>query len=93
MKWQGVGAGGREGEGGAGRRGPRPHPPSFSHTHTPTHPLHTHTCPPHTLTQREDKDRKKAFTSRKAKPLWEEDGKRRGLLDKYDEEEAEMMQV
>ena len=93
MKWQGVGAGGREGEGGAGRRGRPPPPPPGGPPPPPPPPLHTHTCPPHTLTQREDKDRKKAFTSRKAKPLWEEDGKRRGLLDKYDEEEAEMMQV
>jgi len=27
--------------------------------------------------------------SKQAKPLWEEDGRRRGLLDKYDEEEEE----
>lgn len=40
---------------------------------------------------RENKQRAKAFKdSRKtAKPLWEEDGQRRGLLDKYDEEEEE----
>lgn len=40
---------------------------------------------------RENKQRAKAFKdSRKtAKPLWEEDGQHRGLLDKYDEEEEE----
>lgn len=50
-------------------------------------------CPP--PVQREQKDRDKAWRAagKQAKPLWEEDGKRRGLLDKYDEEEEEMMQV
>ena len=45
--------------------------------------------------QREDKERSKArkASGKQAKPLWEEDGKRRGLLDKYDEEEEQMMQV
>ena len=45
--------------------------------------------------QREQKDRDKAWRAagKQAKPLWEEDGRRRGLLDKYDEEEEEMMQV
>lgn len=45
--------------------------------------------------QREDKQRSKAFkaSAKQAKPLWEEDGKRRGLLDKYDEEEEQMMRV
>ena len=43
--------------------------------------------------QREDKSRAKArkAAGKGAKPLWEEDGKRRGLLDKYDEEEEEQM--
>jgi U4/U6.U5 tri-snRNP-associated protein 1 len=43
--------------------------------------------------QRETKKRAKAYTdSRKtAKPLWEEDGKRRSLLDKYDEDEEEVL--
>jgi hypothetical protein len=41
--------------------------------------------------QAEDKKRAKArkAAGKQAKPLWEEDGKVRGLLDKYDEEEAE----
>lgn len=45
--------------------------------------------------QREDKQRAKVrkASGKQAKPLWEEDGKRRGLLDKYDEEEEQMMQV
>jgi hypothetical protein len=45
--------------------------------------------------QREDKERAKArrAAGKQAKPLWEEDGKRRGLLDKYDEEEEQSMQV
>lgn len=45
--------------------------------------------------QREDKQRAKAFRdSRKtAKPLWEEDGQRRGLLEKYDEEEEEALRL
>ncbi|KAI3429836.1 hypothetical protein D9Q98_010149 [Chlorella vulgaris] len=44
---------------------------------------------------REDKQRSKAFkaSAKQAKPLWEEDGKRRGLLDKYDEEEEQMMRI
>ncbi len=39
----------------------------------------------------QDKARRKAAraATKVAKPLWEEDGKRRSLLDKYDEEEAE----
>lgn len=47
------------------------------------------------LPQREDKERAKArrAAGKQAKPLWEEDGKRRGLLDKYDEEEEQGMQV
>ncbi len=45
--------------------------------------------------QREDKDRAKArkAAGKQAKPLWQEDGKRRGLLDKYDEEDEQMMEV
>ena len=45
--------------------------------------------------QREDKERAKArkAAGKQAKPLWQEDGKRRSLLDKYDEEEEQMMQV
>lgn len=45
--------------------------------------------------QREDKQRAKArkAAGKQAKPLWQEDGKRRGLLDKYDEEEEQMMEV
>jgi len=45
--------------------------------------------------KREDKHRAKAFTdSRKsAKPLWEEDGQKRALLDKYDQEEEEAFQL
>lgn len=45
--------------------------------------------------QREDKERAKArkAAGKQAKPLWQEDGKRRGLLDKYDEEEEQMMEV
>lgn len=41
--------------------------------------------------QAEDKQRKKAFkaATKQNKPLFEEDGQRRGLLDKYDEEEQE----
>lgn len=52
-------------------------------------------CPCAPPAQREDKERKKAFRAagKGAKPLWEEDGRRRTLLDKYDEEEEEMMQV
>ncbi|GAB4814564.1 hypothetical protein N2152v2_001610 [Parachlorella kessleri] len=44
---------------------------------------------------REVKDREKAWRAagKQAKPLWEEDGRRRGLLDKYDQEEEEMMQI
>lgn len=39
---------------------------------------------------REQRDREKALrASQKAKPLWEEDGVRRTMLDKYDEEEEE----
>ena len=40
---------------------------------------------------RENKQRAKAFrdSQKKAKPLWEEDGQKRSLLDKYDEEEEE----
>lgn len=47
------------------------------------------------MPQREDKERVKArkAAGKQAKPLWEEDGKRRSLLDKYDEEEEQMMQV
>lgn len=43
---------------------------------------------------REDKDRREAYragSKKHAKPLWEEDGKKRSLLDKYDEEEEEML--
>lgn len=45
--------------------------------------------------QREVKDRSKAYKeSRKsAKPLWEEDGVSRSILDKYDEEEEEALQL
>ena len=45
--------------------------------------------------QREDKERQKArkAAGKQAKPLWQEDGKRRGLLDKYDEEDEQMMEV
>ena len=41
--------------------------------------------------QTEDKQRKKAAkaATKQNKPLFEEDGERRGLLDKYDEEEKE----
>lgn len=41
--------------------------------------------------QTEDKLRKKAMkaATKENKPLFGEDGRRRGLLDKYDEEEAE----
>ncbi|KAK2078591.1 hypothetical protein QBZ16_003431 [Prototheca wickerhamii] len=42
---------------------------------------------------RETRDREKAYrdSGKAAKPLWEEDGQRRGLLDKYDEEEQEVL--
>ena len=41
---------------------------------------------------REQKDRDKAFrASQKSKPLWEEDGVKRTMLDKYDEEEEEAL--
>lgn len=56
----------------------------------------THPCPPPPARpQREDKQRAKAFKAagKGAKPLWEEDGVRRGLLDKYDEEEEASMRV
>jgi len=45
--------------------------------------------------QREVKDRSKAYLeSRKTgKPLWEEDGINRSILDKYDEEEEESLQL
>ncbi|KAG7667063.1 hypothetical protein Ndes2526B_g04448 [Nannochloris sp. 'desiccata'] len=45
--------------------------------------------------KREDRQRAKAFAdSRKtAKPLWEEDGQKRSLLDKYDQEEEEAFQL
>ncbi|KAJ9531859.1 hypothetical protein QJQ45_022027, partial [Haematococcus lacustris] len=41
----------------------------------------------------EDRKRSKAreAAAPKAKPLWEEDGKQRGLLDKYNEEEADIV--
>lgn len=57
-----------------------------------------HFYPPMSLPfslQREDKERAKArkAAGKQAKPLWQEDGKRRGLLDKYDEEEEQMMEV
>ncbi|PRW60335.1 SART-1 family DOT2 [Chlorella sorokiniana] len=44
---------------------------------------------------REDKERAKArkAAGKQAKPLWQEDGKRRGLLDKYDEEDEQMMEL
>jgi U4/U6.U5 tri-snRNP-associated protein 1 len=47
------------------------------------------------IQKREDKQRAKAFQdSRKtAKPLWEEDGQKRSLLDKYDQEEEEAFQL
>jgi len=43
---------------------------------------------------REDKERREAYRAgnkKHAKLLWEEDGKKRSLLDKYDEEEEEML--
>jgi len=45
--------------------------------------------------KREDKQRAKAFAdSRKTgKPLWEEDGQKRSLLDKYDQEEEESFRL
>ena len=45
--------------------------------------------------QREDKQRAKAFRESKktGKPLWEEDGQQRSLLDKYDEEEEQAFQL
>lgn len=44
------------------------------------------------ILSRENKDRVKAYrAANKAKPLWEEDGKKKSLLDKYDEEEEELM--
>lgn len=53
----------------------------------PSHLMAT-SCP-----QAEERKRQKArdAAAPKAKPLWEEDGKRRGLLDKYDEEEKDMV--
>ncbi|GAX83291.1 hypothetical protein CEUSTIGMA_g10717.t1 [Chlamydomonas eustigma] len=43
----------------------------------------------------EERKRKKAreAAAPKAKPLWEEDGKRRGILDKYDEEDDQVMKL
>jgi hypothetical protein len=35
------------------------------------------------LLQMEERKREKAREANRAKPLWEEDGKRRGLLDKW----------
>lgn len=45
--------------------------------------------------QAEDKKRNKAreAATKKAKPLFGEDGKKRSLLDKYDEEEELVMQL
>lgn len=74
-------------------RAPPPPTPLFL-TPRPTHPILVRTPRPACL-QREDKERQKArkAAGKQAKPLWEEDGKRRSLLDKYDEEEEQMMQV
>lgn len=62
------------------------------------HVLFVHTVSPHSSpasTQRETKQREKAYrdSGKVAKPLWEEDGRQRTLLDKYDEEEEQVIQV
>lgn len=54
----------------------------------------SHKPPSPFSTQRETRDRERAYRAAdKAKPLWEEDGQKRTLLDKYDEEEQEALQV
>ncbi len=69
-------------------------PVSVCFAHVPIYHLRPY-CRSIACLQREDKERSKArkAAGKQAKPLWEEDGKRRGLLDKYDEEEEQMMQV